>query len=151
MNPLNQIETNLSWLKDNTLFLTLHGSRAYGTNHANSDYDFKGLCVPPLEYYLGFTNNFEQAEFKKPNDLVIFEISKFFKLAADCNPSVIEILFTDPTDHIISKPIFKKILDVKYDFLSRKARHTFSGYAMSQLKRLQLHRRWLVNPAQKPP
>jgi hypothetical protein len=30
--------------------------------------------------------------------------------------------------------------------LSQKVRHTFSGYAFAQLKRLEGHRKWLLNP-----
>jgi uncharacterized protein len=36
-------------------------------------------------------------------------------------------------------------------FLSTKARHTFSGYAHSQLKRIRTHRRWLLDPPKAPP
>lgn len=139
--------TNLDWLEKHTIFLTLHGSRAFGTNTPESDEDFKGICVPPLEYYLGFDKHFEQAEFKRPNpDIVIYEITKFFRLAADCNPSIIEILFTDPAEHIFSSWIMPDIIRCRQKFLSRKARHTFSGYAMSQLKRIRGHRQWLRDP-----
>lgn len=31
-------------------------------------------------------------------------------------------------------------------FLSSKCKHTFSGYAIAQLKRINLHRRWLLKP-----
>jgi predicted nucleotidyltransferase len=140
-------KTNLTWLEDNTLFLTLHGSRAFGTNTETSDEDFKGICVPPLEYYLGFAKRFEQAEFKKPNpDIVIYEIGKFFRLAAECNPSIVEVLFTDPADHVYVNWAMEPVLRDRDQFLSRKARHTFSGYAMSQLKRIKGHRQWLRNP-----
>jgi hypothetical protein len=36
-------------------------------------------------------------------------------------------------------------------FLSRKAQHTFSGYATAQMKRILTHRRWLLNPPAEAP
>lgn len=141
---------HLSWMKDNTVFITRHGSHAYGTNVATSDEDFKGVTIPTKPYYLGSQNRFEQAELKDP-DAVVYEIRKFFNLASACNPNVIEVLHTDPSDHILVSPVGQVILDNKDKFLSKRIRFTFSGYAVSQLKRIKLHRRWLLNPAKEPP
>jgi predicted nucleotidyltransferase len=138
---------NLSWLVDNTIFLTLHGSHAYGTNLPTSDVDVKGIAIPPSNYYLGLLNNFEQAELKgKEPDGVIYEIRKFFKLARDCNPNIIEVLHTDPEDWIHVHPVGQNILDNRDIFLSKKAYFTFFGYARAQLKRINTHYRWLKNP-----
>lgn len=141
---------HLSWMKDNVLFLSLHGSKAYGTDNENSDEDFKGICIPDKSYYLGSQNRFEQAELKDP-DTVIYELRKFFNLASACNPNIIELLFTDPADHVLVTPAGQRILDNKDKFLSKRVRYTFFGYAISQLKRIKLHRRWLLNPAKAPP
>jgi uncharacterized protein len=148
----NWYNGQLSWLKERTVFLTKHGSHCYGTNTASSDLDIKGLCIPPKKYFLGFLNKFEQAEGKEPFDLVVYNISKFFKLAADCNPNIIEVLFTDEADHLITSPVSDILIQHRDLFLSRKAKHTFSGYAASQLKRIRTHRRWLTDdrPAHQP-
>lgn len=130
-------ETNLPWLWDRTIFLTEHGSRAYGTNVAGSDTDYKGVAIPPLKYHFGYLEQFHQAEFRAPHpDLVIYDIKKFFKLAADCNPSIIEVLFTEKRNHMIVTPLGQILLDNRDLFISKKAKHTFSGYAVSQLKKL---------------
>lgn len=142
--------TNITWLRDRTVFLTRHGSHAYGLNTATSDEDFKGLAIPPREYFLGYANRFEQGESKDP-DLVIYDIRKFFALAADCNPNIIEVLWTDPVDHVIKTPIGEELIDHRELFLSRKARHTFSGYAIAQLKRINIHYKWLKDPPAAPP
>lgn len=144
-------KSNLKWLWDNTIFLTKHGSHAYGTNTPTSDQDFKGFAVPPVEFWLGYKSKFEQAEFKGDPDMVVFNVQKFFKLAADCNPSIIEVLFTDPSDWIVCKPSAQKIIDNKNIFISKKAKHTFSGYAVAQLKKINSHYRWLHNPPKKAP
>lgn len=147
-------KSNLDWLRDRTIFLTRHGSHAYGTNTPTSDEDFKGLAIPPPKYFTGYLNVFEQAEFKHQvdgQDVVIYNITKFFKLAADCNPSIIEVLFTDPGDHVIRTPLSDALLERRNLFISKKAKHTFSGYATSQLKRMGSHYRWLTNPPAVPP
>jgi predicted nucleotidyltransferase len=142
---------NLPWLKNNVIFLTKHGSHAYGLNTLESDLDVKGILIPPLEYHIGFINSIEQIENKDPDDLVIFALKKFFQLAANCNPSVLEILFTDQEDRLFVHPVAQKLIDNKDLFLSKKCRFTFEGYAHSQLKRMILHRRYLTNPLTKKP
>jgi hypothetical protein len=137
---------NLPWLKDRTILLVTHGSHAYGLNTPTSDIDLKGVAIPPSEYFLGFQSRFEQAEGKDPYDLVVYDIRKFFNLAAECNPNIIEVLWADESTFRILTPLGRRLVDARARFLSRKARFTFSGYAHAQLKRIQLHHRWLKTP-----
>lgn len=137
---------NLTWIPEATIFLTRAGSHAYGTNLPTSDLDLRGLCIAPKRYYFGFLEGFEQAVQTGEPDLTIFELRKFLDLAADGNPNVLEILFTDPEDHLVVKDVMKPLLDAKDLFLTKAAKHRFSGYAVSQLKRINLHYRWLKNP-----
>lgn len=148
---LTRNRADIDWLWKRTLFLTNHGSHAYGTNLPTSDHDYKGFCVPPPSYFHGYAKRFEQAEFKGEPDMVVYDIRKFFKLAADCNPAIIEILFTDDADHQIVHPLGRLILDKRDLFVSRKAKHTFSGYAIAQLKKIRSHKRWIDGGPQKPP
>ncbi len=158
---------NLDWLARRTIFLTKHGSQAYGTNLPTSDLDLKGIAIAPRAYYLGFLQHFEQAEVREPLDVVIYDIRKFFKLASDCNPNIIEMLFTDQSDWILpfnstGRQLYSLPSDSFDDrwftiwknrdlFLSRKAQYTFSGYAIAQLKRIKTHRAWLLDPPKKQP
>jgi hypothetical protein len=135
----------LSWIPARTIFLTRAGSHAYGLATPESDLDLRGVAIPPKEYFLGFAQRFEQAEAVDP-DLVIYDIRKFFQLAAACNPSIIELLWTEAEDHLLVTPSGQRLLERRALFLSRRARHTFSGYAVAQLKRINTHRRWLVTP-----
>lgn len=136
---------NDKWLKDNTIYLTRFGSNAYGTATPTSDLDIRGVSIPPIkEYGLGLLKNFEQAIFSEPIDLTVFGITKFVKLAMENNPSVLEILFTDESDHIYKNEDGQKLLDIKDLFLSKKARYTMGGYAYQQIKRLKLHKSWIM-------
>jgi predicted nucleotidyltransferase len=136
---------NLKWLKDRTIYLSMHGSHCYGTSTPTSDLDIRGIAIAPKEYYLGMTNNFEQATSKDP-DLVIFELRKFIKLASECNPNALEIIFTDEQDHFHVSKLGYILLDNRNSFLSKRVKFTFQGYAHAQMKRILLHRRWLLNP-----
>lgn len=143
---------HLFWMEDRTVLLVRHGSHAYGTNTATSDEDFKGIAIPPKKYFLGTMSRFEQAELKAPDpDAVIYDIRKFFNLAADCNPNIIEVLHTDPADHFLVDPIGEIILEHKDAFLSKKIKHTFLGYSVAQLKRIKTHKRWIMDPPKTPP
>lgn len=143
---------HLSWIQDNTALLVRHGSHAYGTNTPASDEDFKGIAIPTKKYFLGTMHRFEQAELKAPDpDAVIYDIRKFFNLAADCNPNIIEVLHTDPSDHFIVTDIGRAILEHKNDFLSKKIKFTFMGYSVAQLKRIKTHKRWIMDPPSVPP
>lgn len=124
------------WLQRRTIFLTRAGSYAYGTNLPGSDLDVRGIAVAPRKFYTGFANRFEQLESLKPIDMVVFEIQKFFRLASKCNPNALEIIFSNPRDHLLVTPYGQMILDQKELFLSRQAKDTFVGYALGQLRRL---------------
>lgn len=134
-----------------TIFLTRHGSHAYGLATPSSDIDVKGVCIAPKAYHFGYLQNFEQAESKDPHDSVIYSLQKFVRLAADCNPNIIEVMFSSDEDHMKVDEFGERLLAVRDEFISKKARHTFSGYAHAQLKRIEGHRAWLLNPLTKEP
>jgi predicted nucleotidyltransferase len=140
-----QYAGNLKWLVDRTILYVRAGSHSYGTNIATSDEDFKGVCVPPREILHGFLTNFEQAESKTP-DSVIYDIRKFFRLAADGNPGLLEMMWTEDEDRLVCTEAGRRIIDARSAFLSKKIKHTFCGYSASQLKRIETHRRWLLHP-----
>lgn len=150
---------NLDWLSKHTIYLTLHGSQAYGLNNELSDVDVKGICVPPREIENDLFERFEQAEndkslearfssWKNPKnpkfESVVYSLRKFFLLASKVNPNIIELLWTDPSTWLECSPFAEKLLSKKEMFLSTKAKFTFSGYAVAQAKKIERHRKWIV-------
>lgn len=132
-------------INSHTIYKCYHGSRAYGTNVAGSDVDIKGIAVAPHSHVCGFAYPFEQHESTKP-DIVIYDLRKFMKLAADCNPNIIEVLFCSEADILDITDCGRELRKNSQLFLSRKAKHTFSGYAFAQLKRIKSHKAWLLDP-----
>ncbi len=126
------------------------GSRLYGTATDGSDVDIRGVFIPSEEYFLGFLHTIEQVE-TKTEDRVHFDIRKFLKLASECNPNIVELLFVPKEACSVITEEWALILDKKELFLSKKARWTFSGYAVSQLHRIKRHRSWLLHPPKAQP
>lgn len=124
-----------AWLPRRTIFLTRYGSHAYGLARPESDLDVRGVVLAPREVVLGFSAHFEGFECKDP-DVVLFELRRFMHLAAECNPNVLEVLFTDPSDHLGVTPAGERLIAARAGFLSRRARHTYAGFAMAQRKKL---------------
>jgi predicted nucleotidyltransferase len=141
----NYKHNNLPWLKDRTIYITVHGSTSYGTNIEGSDIDYRGIAIPPKEYFFGVLNKFDNVVQKDP-DLTIFNIRKFFYLCLENNPNALEILFVEPDMHQLTTPAFWKIYENRELFLSKNAKYRLSGYAFAQLKRIRLHRAYTLSP-----
>jgi len=127
----------------NQIFLTRAGSHAYGLATETSDEDFRGVFVGLPDNLVGL-HPVEQSE--GPGDTTIFELRKFILLARECNPNIIELLYVDEGDIVFQNEWWQRVKAQRDIFLSRKAKHTFSGYAMAQLKRIRGHNRWLNDP-----
>lgn len=128
------------------IFEGIVGSHLYGTATKGSDVDYRGVCIPSLRMEHNPFEEFEQYEDRWHEDRVIYGLKKFVVLCANSNPNIIEMLFI-PSNRIIKNTFAWHYLTVgrKY-FLSKKASKTFMGYAISQLKKMQLHRQWFVEP-----
>jgi predicted nucleotidyltransferase len=131
------------------VFETVHGSRAYGLATESSDTDLRGVFVPSPLAMNGYLDGPDQLE--PSPERVLYEVRKFFRLAAVCNPTVIEVLFTDPEDHVVVAPEGRLLLDRRREFLSRLAGDSFGKYGLAQLQRIRTHRRWLLAPPKKKP
>ena len=158
-------------LYEHTILLCISGSQSYGMATEHSDVDLKGVCIPPVDYLLGYQNDF--AQYDKPQGLSVFlpfipkrlhvaaqknklegsiyGLKKFLRLAAAANPNIIEGLFCREEDIVICTQLGRLLRTNRDLFISAQARHTFQGYALAQLKRIQTHRRWLLNPPKKKP
>ena len=124
-------------LGSNIMFLTLGGSRAYGTDVESSDTDVRGCTGETMDSLLGLQklNTFEQYV-DTVTDTVVYSFSKLVELLISCNPNTIEMLGCKPEHYVYCDARGKMLIDNGRLFLSRVAVKSFGGYAGAQLRRL---------------
>jgi uncharacterized protein len=157
---------NLKWLESRLVYVTLHGSQGYGLANEFSDVDMKGICIPPNDVENNLFDKFEQAEnspviedrfawLKNPKnpklESTVYSFSKFCKLAANVNPNIIELLWSDEGDRFVFEKPMVKLFQNRDLFLSSKAKFTFSGYAFAQAAKIERHRKWILEGELKEP
>lgn len=145
---------DLKKVEERTIFLTQVGSHAYGTNLPSSDEDVGGVCIAEKQYYIG-TKKFEQANKwvdadGNKIDKNIYSLDKALDLISENNPNMLDYLFIP--ERCVKKITkeWEKVLAVRDRFISKKCKHTFSGYAFAQLERIRTHRSYLMSPVRKP-
>jgi predicted nucleotidyltransferase len=132
------------------------GSRLYGTQYELgenpldpnyvSDYDFRGVFIlPPALHLSNLHGSLEVAQIVDGEDEEFFELKKFFLMAKDNNPNILDIMFGNEDSVVYQNNIGKMITDNKNLFLSQKIKDSFAGYGLSQLKRIKDHKKMLTN------
>ena len=133
-NSYDFLRTN-EHLKDRIVFLTLGGSYSYGTNVETSDVDVRGCALNSPSDLLGLTN-FEQVV-NNETDTTVYSFNKLISLLLSCNPNTIEMLGCKREHYIHCTGVGVAMIDNRKLFLSRRAVHSFGGYANQQLRRLE--------------
>ena len=149
------------WLPNAVAYETIMGSVAYGVSSDTSDMDVYGFCIPPKEMIFphlageipGFGHQlqrfevFQQHHIADPDalggtgrqyDVTIFSIVKYFQLAMENNPNIIDSLFTPVTAVLHSTAIGEMVREQRRLFLHRGAWHKFKGYAFSQMHKMEI-------------
>lgn len=122
-------------LGDRIMFLTLGGSHSYGTNTDTSDVDIRGCTMNSASEIVGLSS-FEQLVEEK-TDTTVYAFNKLITLLVNCNPNTIEMLGCKPDHYIYMTDIGQEMIDNRKMFLSKRAFHSFGGYANQQLNRLE--------------
>jgi predicted nucleotidyltransferase len=132
-------------IPNNTVMLAYMGSHSHGTfipgtdcNPLN-DLDLMGVCVAPVESYLGL-GNFEQMIHKEVEwDIAVFEIRKFTRLLLSQNPNVLELLWLKD-DLYVHDNIQRQYIKKREIFSSKLAHKTFIGFTHSQIKNIKINK-----------
>jgi len=119
----------------NIILLTVGGSHAYGTENENSDLDIRG-CALNSKMQILTNQNFEQFT-NVETDTTIYSFNKLISLLCSVNPNTIELLGNRPEHYFYVHPIGRQLIDNGEMFLSKRAVHSFGGYADQQLRRLE--------------
>lgn len=141
------------FLLDNTHYITITGSEAYGMSQDKSDKDLIGFCIEPREYIMpscfGNIIGFDQIptfesfqkhgiEFNNQNyDVTIYGIVKFFKLLLDATPNSVEALYTPRDCVIFSTNIGEMVRANRSLFLCKRLSFKCRMYGFSQIKLLE--------------
>ena len=141
-------------VEQNTIFLCMRGSQAYGTNTAESDIDYGGVCLPSLNVILNTEQFACMDHWVDENgenvDKSIYNLDKFLQMATDNNPNIVEYLYMPERCIVHASEAWKTIVNNRDIFLSKKCKTSFKGYAIAQLRRIETHRSYLLNPPTKP-
>lgn len=152
----NGLITPPKFLQPNLMLEVIMGSRAYGCqSEDSSDYDIYGICIPPKEYVFpntrGLINGFDvipafqqwhqphikDNDGKREYDFTVFNIIRFFELAKENNPNIVDMLFVHETLVKHCTPVGRLILDHRKIFLSKLCWKKFRGYASDQFHKMK--------------
>lgn len=121
------------------------GSRAYGTELPASDVDTRGVFFLPQAQFYGLS--YTQQLSDETNDTILYELGRFVELLSKNNPNILELLAM-PDDCIQRRhPIMDRLRPE--DFLSKKCKDTFGGYAFTQVRKARGLNKKIVNPMSK--
>lgn len=134
------------------IFETISGSQMYGTATPTSDIDYRGVVIPPMEVLLDPLHGFEQKDSGfDEEDRTLYSLGKYFKLCADGNPNIVELLFAPEECWVYDWRDWYSVLNNRHLFISKKVKYTFTGYAFSQLHKIKQHRKWFIDPPKEKP
>jgi predicted nucleotidyltransferase len=151
------------WLPGNVQYETIMGSVAFGVSSDSSDVDIYGWAIPPKEDLFphlrgevpGFGKphvSFEQFQQQhihdhdalggrgRSYDVTIYGVVKFFNLAMENNPNIIDSLFTPINCVQHSTSAGDLVRENRRLFLHKGAWPKFKGYAYSQLHKIAIKR-----------
>lgn len=127
------------------------GSRAFGLSDDSSDTDERGVYLPPAEWHWSMQPLPEQLEFKRAadgrildhnssedaDDFCWWELEKFLRLALKANPNALEALYVGEEQIQFIDAAGKRLRELRGCFLSKHIFQTYSGYVLSQFKKMK--------------
>lgn len=133
----------------NLIYATRMGSQAYGVANENSDNDIYCVYLPIIsdvipdknQFIHGFGKKFDplqswQAHHIEYNDqsydVSFYSAQKYFDLCMNCNPNMIDSLFTDESDCLYMTDKGRLLKSNRHLFLSKQIYHKFRGFSFSE-------------------
>jgi predicted nucleotidyltransferase len=102
------------------------------------------VLVPPAEWHWSLQPLPEQVEFERPAegggrgaDVCWWEIEKLLRLALKGNPNILELLWAPECCVLRCDTFGRELLELRDAFLSRYLYRTYSGYVLSQFRRMR--------------
>lgn len=117
------------------LFSIIGGSRLYGLELPDSDYDERGIFLATdIKYITGF-DTIESIVQTGDVDSTYYELARYLKLLRKSNTQVMEILFAPESSIVYNTEIFKYIRENRYSLIDTHAlKASLKGYVYSEIK-----------------
>ena len=132
----------VDYVKENLICLYVGGSHAYGLDTDSSDLDIRGIFKDSIDMILGYQKVDQLAN--DSQDIVIYSLSKLLPLIAEGNPNMMEVLHVDEEEILYATDDYWYLRGRREEFLSKIVKHKYSGYGISQIKRIKGHDKFLV-------
>jgi uncharacterized protein len=143
------------WLPQNIHYEVMSGSVSYAVSSDTSDMDIFGFCIPPKEDVFphlrgeipGFGRQIQRfdvwqqhhimdEEAQQEYDFSIYSIVKFFHLAMENNPNMVDILFVPQRCVLFCSTVGQIVRDNRKLFLHKGCYQKMRGYSYAQLHKI---------------
>ncbi len=121
-------------VQKHSIYVAVVGSRAFGLATGDSDTDTRGVYVAPTPAFWSLTKPPMHIDGPGPEQFS-WEVERFCELALKANPNLLEVLHSPLV--VECTPLGEELLGLRPAFLSRLAYQTYSGYVLSQFKKLE--------------
>lgn len=123
--------------RPHVIYRCVVGSQAFGLSDEGSDVDRRGIYLPPADLHWSLYGVPEQVGPERGEDAAecYWELQKFLVMALKANPNILECLHTPMVE--FAAPLAEELLANRAMFLSKLIYQTYSGYVMSQFKKLE--------------
>lgn len=118
---------------DNPCYLVTTGSRLYGTNRIDSDYDTRGFTIPPVEFLLGISK-FDCREYSE-EDYKVYGLKRYLQLALKGDPMAIEMLYVPDNKIIKNSNIAQEFISLRSDIISDNLYNRLVGFSYSEWRK----------------
>lgn len=139
---------DFNWIRNNNLLLVRYrrGSKIYSLDTPDSDEDFGGVFMEPLNSLLGLGLDFPENIHDEKQDEQWYCFKKYGLLLGKSNPNIFDSIFIDESHYDYMHPAFRLIRDNRDKFLSKDALISYGGYAKSQIEKAVKLKSRIVNP-----
>lgn len=117
-----------------TIYAAVVGSRAYGLAVDGSDTDLRGVYAAPTADFWSLAKPPTHLEGPAPEQFS-WEVERFCELALKANPNLLEVLHSPIV--VTQTPLGEELLELRGAFLSQLVYQTYSGYVLSQFKKIE--------------